>query len=200
MLFTAIPLVVLFSSAALVAPAEAASSPAATAAGAKILQLMAQSAAGTRAQNSQLDALYKDLDPIRFPEVFGIYAGGLFCGGCKSDINWAGKQFVNASYANPLLVYPSSTDKSVIIKHPRENIARMEERQAFGKKQAAVVYRVNGVVDFLRIVVNDTEHGLVLIGKATMGGTIAASPAYFSLTKDPSMEAKVKAGKGRRSP
>jgi hypothetical protein len=76
----------------------------------------------------------------------------------------------------------------------------MEERRAFGKKQAAVVYRVNGVVDFLRIVANDTEHGLVLIGKATLGGTVAARPAFFTLTKDPSMEAKIKAGAHLRSP
>jgi hypothetical protein len=199
MLLTAIPVVVLLSSAVLATPAEKPSS-AGAAAGAKILELMAQSASGKRAQNSQLDTLYKDLDPILFPDVFGIYAGSLFCGTCKSDINWAGKQFVNQSYANPLLVYPSSTDKSILIKHPRDNIAKMEERQAFGKKQAAVVYRVNGVVDFLRIVANDTEHGLVLIGKATMGGTIAASPAYFALTRDMSMEAKVKAGEHKKSP
>jgi hypothetical protein len=200
MIFTAISLVIPLFLADLATPAEKPGSTGANAAGAKILELMAQSAAGKRAQNSQLSALYKDLDPILFPEVFGTYRGGLFCGGCQSPINWAGKQFVNQSYANPLLVYPSATNRSVIIKHPRDNIARMEERRAFGKKQAAVVYRVNGVVDFLRVVVNDTEHGLVLIGKATLGGTVAATPAYFTLTRDPSMEAKIKAGARMRSP
>ena len=169
-------------------------------AGSKILELIAQSKAGTRAPNSQLDTLYKDLNPILFPAVFGTYAGGLFCGTCKSDINWAGKQFVNQTYANPLLVYPSATDKSLVIKHPRDNIAKMEERVGFGKKQAAVVYRRNGVVDYLRIVVNDTTHGLILIGKATIGGTVAATPAYFYLTKDSALEAKVKAGAGKKSP
>jgi hypothetical protein len=45
----------------------------------------------------------------------------------------------------------------------------------------------------LRIVVNDTEHSLVLIGKGTMGGAVATTPAVFALTKDPSMEANVEA-------
>jgi hypothetical protein len=199
MIFSAVYVIVPFFLACLAAP-EQSSSTKASAAGAKILELMAQSGAGKRAQNSELSTLYKDLDPILFPQVFGTYRGGLFCGGCTSPINWAGKQFVNQSYANPLLVYPSATNRSVLIKHPRDNIARMEERRAFGKKQAAVVYRVNGVVDFLRIVANDTERGLVLIGKATLGGTVAARPAFFTLTKDPSMEAKIKAGAHLRSP
>jgi hypothetical protein len=200
MLLSVAATLVLLSFHASAWPAEKPSSGNAAVAGAKILELMAQSASGKRAENSQLDTLYKDLDPILFPDVFGTYAGGLFCGNCKSDINWAGKQFVNATYANPLLVYPSTTDKSVIIKHPRDNIAKMEERTAFGKKQAAVVYRKNGVVDFLRIVVNGTELGLVLIGKATLGGTTPTTPAYFTLTKDLSMEAKVQAGAGLKSP
>jgi hypothetical protein len=142
----------------------------ATIAGAKILTLMKESAAGKLAKDSDLDTLFEDLEPILFPAVFGTYAGGLFCGPCKSDMNRAGKHFVNATYANPLLVYPSATDRSVVIKHPRENIAKIEERTAFGKEQAAVVYWRNGVVNFLRVVVNDEVNGLVLIGKGTMGG------------------------------
>jgi hypothetical protein len=197
---TAIFLVLIIPLANFTTPVEKPGKSLGGVAGAKILELIVESVAGKRAQNSQLDTLYKDLDPILFPDVFGTYAGGLFCGKRKSDINWAGKQFINETYANPLLVYPSATDKSLVIKHPRDNIAKMEERTAFGKNQAAVVYRRNGIVDFLRIVVNDTTNGLILIGKATMGGIAPATPAYFYLKKDLAMEAKVKAGEGRKSP
>ena len=167
-------------------PADKPVSVAAAAAGAKILAFIAER---KRVPASQIDPLFKDLQPIPVPDVFGIYAGGLFCGTCKS--NWAGKQFVNETYVNPLLMYPSASNHNTINVYPKENIAKIRNVLAYNKTQATVIYNSGGIKDYLRIVVNDAEHGLILIGKATMNG-LSATPPYFYLKKDPSMTAKVK--------
>jgi hypothetical protein len=129
------------------------------------------------------------LDSILVPDVFGIYAGGLFRGKLLCNTTWAGKQFANESYVNPMLEYPSATVHSVIYANTG-GVAQIHNIEAYGKTQATVAFD-NGTMkafDYLRVITNDAGNGLRLLGKAYADGRFAM---YWHLKEDMSMAAKM---------
>ncbi len=122
---------------------------------ARIQEMIADGQAYT---NDQIMPYYDLLDTVDTEFIIGTWKGGKFDGGKMPDpINWYGKRFNSANYAEPLLARkPDGT----VYSFDKWGMAMVREVKFRGKVSATLIYDKKPIMDYFRKIDDDTIIGL----------------------------------------
>ncbi|MEY4562252.1 MAG: hypothetical protein RLZZ618_1529 [Pseudomonadota bacterium] len=119
--------------------------------------------------------LYDQLEPISVEDILGRWKGGRFDGGKEPDpIRWYGKNFVSASYCEPLL---ARNEDGSVYAFDKLGAAQMRLIEWRGKVSASLIYDSQPIMDYFRKVTDDVIIGL---------GDVKGKPTdfFFHLTRE----------------
>ncbi|KAI7878227.1 hypothetical protein K492DRAFT_180027 [Lichtheimia hyalospora FSU 10163] len=137
--------------------------------------------------HAQLESLFNQLKPINSDFLLGEWNGGIFNDGHPSgealrQINWAGKTFHSIEQVKPVILHGAQPGERIWCED--YGLARLRQIEFRGVVSAAMVYDDKPIIDYFRLVDEQTVMGTMdFRSEAVPEAGQSSDMFYFYLTR-----------------